>query len=126
MREAAMADKAFRAEVIGSLLRPPSVKQAMAAADAGTIDRAELEQIQDRAILDAIALQESCGIEVITDGEYRRKIFWDPIIASLDGLSTDYASPVMFGGSGAKDDLRLPAVTGRPCATVCCSARCDT
>ena len=107
-----MADATYRAEVIGSLLRPPEVKQAMANAAEGRISRPGLERIQDRAILDAVVLQESCGIDVITDGEYRRAIFWDPIIAALDGLSTDYASPVMFGGSGSKDDLRLPAVTG--------------
>jgi 5-methyltetrahydropteroyltriglutamate--homocysteine methyltransferase len=103
----------YRAEVIGSLLRPPAVKQAMADAAEGTIDRAELERIQDRAILDAIALQEACGLDVITDGEYRRAIFWDPIIAALDGLTVDVASPVMFKGSGSKDDIKLPSVTGK-------------
>jgi 5-methyltetrahydropteroyltriglutamate--homocysteine methyltransferase len=105
---------AYRTEVIGSLLRPPEVKQAMRDAQAGKIDREELEEIQDRAILDAIALQEECGIEVITDGEYRRTIFWDPVIATLDGLTTEAASPVMFGGSDSQeDDLQLPTVTGK-------------
>src|ERR687886_2956262 len=105
---------AYRTEVIGSLLRPPEVKQAMQDAQAGKIDREELEEIQDRAILDAIALQEECGVEVITDGEYRRNIFWDPIIATLDGLTTDSDSPVMFGGSDSGDDaLRLPTVIGK-------------
>jgi 5-methyltetrahydropteroyltriglutamate--homocysteine methyltransferase len=100
--------------VIGSLLRPPEVKQAMQEAAAGRISPAELHRIQDGAVLDAIALQESCGLDVITDGEYRRAIFWDPVIAALDGLSFDVASPVSFGGSGTEDDLlRLPAVTGR-------------
>jgi 5-methyltetrahydropteroyltriglutamate--homocysteine methyltransferase len=103
----------YRAEVIGSLLRPPEVKQAMHDAVAGKISPPELHRIQDVAVLDAIALQESCGLDVITDGEYRRAIFWDPIIAALDGLSVDAASPVSFGGSGTEDDLlRLPAVTG--------------
>src|SRR5919202_3321789 len=103
----------YHTEVIGSLLRPPEVKQAMRDAQAGKIGREELEQIQDRAILDAIALQEECGIEVITDGEYRRAIFWDPIIAAVDGLTTDTSSPVMFGGSDSEDDLQLPTVTGK-------------
>ncbi len=101
-----MSDEvAYRTEVIGSLLRPPEVKQAMQDAQAGKIDQEELERIQDREILGAISLQEECGIEVITDGEYRRNIFWDPVIATLDGLSTDDASsPVMFGGSDSEDD----------------------
>jgi methionine synthase II (cobalamin-independent) len=105
---------AYRTEVIGSLLRPPEVKQAMREAAEGSIDRDELEQIQDRAILDAIALQEECGMDVITDGEYRRAIFWDPVIAAVDGLSTDSSSPVMFGGDDSEDDdLELPTVTGK-------------
>src|SRR5262249_44702300 len=100
-------------EVIGSLLRPPAVKQAMADAAAGKIDRDRLEQIQDEAILDAIRLQAECGLGVNTDGEYRRAIFLDPVIAPLDGLARGGASPVMFGGSGSQEDVRLPAVTGK-------------
>ena len=101
----------YRAEVIGSLLRPPEVKRAMQAAADGTIGRDELARIQDRAILGAIALQEACGIDVVTDGEYRRAIFWDPIIAAVDGLETQEVSPVGFGGT--KDAVQLPAVTGK-------------
>ncbi|HET8626672.1 MAG TPA: cobalamin-independent methionine synthase II family protein [Thermomicrobiales bacterium] len=103
----------YRAEVIGSLLRPPEVKQAMQDAATGKIGRDELARVQDRAILDAIKLQEDCGLDVITDGEYRRAIFWDPVIAALDGLDTQAISPVMFGGSGATGDVQLPAVTGK-------------
>lgn len=104
----------YRTEVIGSLLRPPEVKEAMQDAQAGKIDQGELERIQDRGILGAISLQEECGIEVITDGEYRRAIFWDPVIATLDGLSTDDSSPVVFGDSDSEDDdLELPTVTGK-------------
>src|SRR5215212_648381 len=102
---------AYRAEVIGSLLRPAAVKQAMQDAAEGKLGAEELEQIQDRAILDAIALQEACGIEVITDGEFRRAIFWDPIIAELDGLEYQSTSPVGFGG--ARDTVQLPAVAGK-------------
>ncbi len=104
-------DGTYRAEVIGSLLRPAEVKQAMQDAAEGRLDREELERVQERAILDAIALQEACGIDVITDGEYRRAIFWDPIIAALDGLEYQATSPVGFGG--AKDTVQLPAVTGK-------------
>lgn len=98
--------------MIGSLLRPPPVKEAMRAAAEGKIGPDELERVQDEAILDAVALQEACGLDTITDGEYRRRIFWDPIIAALDGLETAVVSPVMFGGGGSQDDVRLPTVTG--------------
>ena len=101
----------YRAEVIGSLLRPAAVKQAMQDAAEGKIGADELQQVQDRAILDAIKLQEACGIDVITDGEFRRKIFWDPIIAELDGLEYQATSPVGFGG--ARDTVQLPAVAGK-------------
>ena len=114
------SETTYRAEVVGSLLRPPEVKQAMGDAAEERIDRDQLERIQDRAILDAIALQESCGVDVITDGEYRRNIFWDPIIATLDGLTTETASRVTFGGSQEDeeeeqddDDVQLPTVTGK-------------
>jgi 5-methyltetrahydropteroyltriglutamate--homocysteine methyltransferase len=105
----------YRTEVIGSLLRPPEVKQAMSDAQAGRIGREELERIQDSAILGAISLQEECGMDVITDGEYRRMIFWDPVIATLDGLTTNESSPVMFGGDDSEEDdaLQLPTVTGK-------------
>src|SRR5205085_10606685 len=83
-------------------------------AGAGKISQAGLTEVQDRAILDAIQLQTECGLDVITDGEYRRAIFWDPVIAAVDGLTLDTISPVMFGGSGqSKDDVQLPSVTGK-------------
>ena len=63
---------AVRADVVGSLLRPEYLREARAAALAGTIDDGELRAAEDRAVLEAIALQEGAGIEAITDGEYRR------------------------------------------------------
>jgi 5-methyltetrahydropteroyltriglutamate--homocysteine methyltransferase len=107
------ASASYRGEVIGSLLRPTEVKQAMQEAADGKLAAADLERVQDRAILEAIALQEACGLDVITDGEYRRAIFWDPVIATLDGLTVEAASPVGFGSPGSQDALRLPTVTGK-------------
>jgi 5-methyltetrahydropteroyltriglutamate--homocysteine methyltransferase len=61
-----------RADVVGSLLRPEYLREAREAARAGTIGADELRAVEDRAVLEAIALQEGAGIEVVTDGEYRR------------------------------------------------------
>jgi 5-methyltetrahydropteroyltriglutamate--homocysteine methyltransferase len=61
-----------RADVVGSLLRPEYLMEAREAARAGTIGTDALRAIEDRAVLEAIALQESAGIEAITDGEFRR------------------------------------------------------
>src|SRR5262245_14001771 len=78
----------IRADVVGSLLRPEYLREARDAARAGTgnADAAELRALEDKAVLEAIALQEDAGIEAITDGEYRRNgwialipIFEDPL-----------------------------------------------
>lgn len=114
MAESSGTTATFRAEPLGSLLRPPEVKKAMQQASEGSIGREELARVQERAIDDAIALQADTGMDVVTDGEFRRAIFWDPVIAALDGLGTETASPVGFGGkSGAHDDVKLPSVTGK-------------
>src|SRR5689334_24310057 len=61
-----------RADVVGSLLRPDYLREARAGMRAGQISDAELRAVEDRAIRAAIALQESAGLDVITDGELRR------------------------------------------------------
>jgi 5-methyltetrahydropteroyltriglutamate--homocysteine methyltransferase len=75
-----------RADVVGSLLRPEYLREIRDAARTGTVDPEELRAAEDRAVREAIALQEGAGIDAITDGEYRRNgwialipIFDDPI-----------------------------------------------
>jgi 5-methyltetrahydropteroyltriglutamate--homocysteine methyltransferase len=65
----------FRADHVGSLLRPPQLHAARAARKAGKIDAAELRRVEDRAILDAVKLQEDLGFQAVTDGEFRRA-YW--------------------------------------------------
>jgi 5-methyltetrahydropteroyltriglutamate--homocysteine methyltransferase len=62
----------FRADHVGSLLRPKALLQARADRDAGRITRAELRTMEDAAIRDVVKLQEDIGLQGITDGEYRR------------------------------------------------------
>jgi len=64
--------KIARSDVVGSLLRPAYLRQAREARGAGTLGAAELRVVEDRAVREAIALQEAAGIDVITDGELRR------------------------------------------------------
>ena len=64
-----------RADTIGSLLRPPYLLEARKNAREGKISAAEAHAAEDRAIKDAIALQEACGIDALTDGEFRRMSF---------------------------------------------------
>jgi 5-methyltetrahydropteroyltriglutamate--homocysteine methyltransferase len=78
-------DKVARAEAVGSLLQPARVLEARDAARAGSISAAELHAIEDEAVLEAIAMQESVGLDVITDGELRRQ-GWSLTRNFLNGL----------------------------------------
>lgn len=75
-----------RTDVIGSLLRPSSLKQAYADRDAGHISPEELRSVEDDAIRGAVRLQEQIGLDVLTDGEYRRLNFQDSFAASVTGF----------------------------------------
>ena len=76
----------IRTDVVGSLLRPLPVKQAHAQHDAGKIGAEELHRIEDDAIRQAVQLQEAIGLEVVTDGEFRRLNFQDSFSASVSGF----------------------------------------
>ncbi|MGA7490287.1 MAG: 5-methyltetrahydropteroyltriglutamate--homocysteine S-methyltransferase, partial [Xanthobacteraceae bacterium] len=62
----------FRAEHIGSLVRPPQLLRARAQYADGGLDRTELRAIEDEAIRGVVKLQADVGLEVVTDGEFRR------------------------------------------------------
>ena len=81
----------IRTDVVGSLLRPDSVKKARADWDAGKIDLAERTRIEDEAVRDAIKLQEAVGLDVVSDGEMRRLNFQDSFGESIEGYD---AAPV--------------------------------
>src|SRR5262245_13043316 len=86
--------KIARADVVGSLLRPAYLLEARGAWREGKLGDAELRTIEDRAVGEAVALQESAGIDAITDGEYRRSNFMatmgvrDARDAALSGFET--------------------------------------
>jgi 5-methyltetrahydropteroyltriglutamate--homocysteine methyltransferase len=77
----------FRADHVGSLLRPPELHQARADFKAGKIDASALKGVEDAAILDVIALQRAAGIRTITDGEFRRTSWHMDFIYQLEGVS---------------------------------------
>ena len=62
----------YRADQVGSLLRPSELIQARTALSNGQMSLEQLRKIEDRAILDALQLQRETGVEVFTDGEFRR------------------------------------------------------
>src|SRR5579863_352875 len=76
----------YRAEVVGSLLRPTYLVEAREQLEAGQLTAKEFKAIEDRAVNEAIALQENAGIDVITDGELRRYAFYGHLVDSVQGF----------------------------------------
>ncbi len=75
-----------RADVVGSLLRSPELLAARRDLAAEDITRAQLKTVEDRAVDDAVALQEAAGLEVVTDGELRRLSFQSQMTEAVDGF----------------------------------------
>ena len=76
----------IRNDVVGSLLRPAKLKEARNQYDEGKLPLEQLREIEDQAIRDAVKLQESIGLSVVTDGEYRRLNFQDSFGESVSGF----------------------------------------
>ena len=82
----------IRNDVVGSLLRPPSLKEARMRYDEGKMTIEELREAEDREIRVAVRFQEDLGLAVITDGEYRRLNFQDSFGESVLGYDAGKAS----------------------------------
>jgi 5-methyltetrahydropteroyltriglutamate--homocysteine methyltransferase len=107
---------AFHAEVVGSLLRPAALLEARAQRLAGALPAAEYKRVEDAAVDEALALQERCGLDVVTDGEMRRMFFTGVVTDAVDGIELTPGQTTSWHGAGGDDELeiQLPvAVTGR-------------
>jgi 5-methyltetrahydropteroyltriglutamate--homocysteine methyltransferase len=76
----------FRADEVGSLLRPQELKEARAAKEAGKIGAAELRQVEDKCIRDVVKKQEAAGLKAVTDGEFRRSWWHFDFLGDLEGV----------------------------------------
>src|SRR6185369_15195554 len=76
----------FRADHIGSLLRPPALRKAFRQHAAKEIPDEVFRAAQDAAIRDVLELQQGCGLEVVTDGEFRRISYWEKFVRLTRGL----------------------------------------
>jgi 5-methyltetrahydropteroyltriglutamate--homocysteine methyltransferase len=107
----------YRAEVIGSILRPPWLKQARTDFAAGRISAAHFKRVEDRAVDEAVALQERCGVDIVTDGEMRRSGFVAPLTDYVEGFeAVAFDTRRWQGGGGTSGETSLPVpltVTGR-------------
>jgi len=81
-----MSKHFFRADQVGSLLRPQSLIDARSAHAAGQISTGALRQMEDDAIRELVRRQEECGFKVVVDGEYRRENWWVDFISALSGV----------------------------------------
>ena len=76
----------YRAETVGSLLRPAYLAAARAAHEAGTVSAHDLKVAEDRAVDEAIDLQQACGLDVVSDGEMRRLVFVGSLLDAIEGI----------------------------------------
>ncbi len=97
---------------MGSLLRPPELKEARAAHDAGQLTREELRAVEDRTILDALALQRAVGLGVFTDSEYRRYSFMSDMADAVEGFVPDTVGTEWRGPGGGQSLGGLARVVG--------------
>jgi 5-methyltetrahydropteroyltriglutamate--homocysteine methyltransferase len=103
-----------RAEVIGSLLRPPELVAARKRAEAGELRPGEFKAIEDRAVDAALRLQEDAGIDVVTDGEMRRWAFFGHLVDALEGFDRVGGWAIPFRDETGEEMVqRRPVVTGR-------------
>ena len=79
----------YRADHIGSLLRPAEVLQARAGNAQGRITLEQLREIEDKAILGALEMQRQAGIDILSDGEFRRSWFSGGIAEAVEGVIDD-------------------------------------
>ncbi|EMD41171.1 hypothetical protein CERSUDRAFT_80798 [Gelatoporia subvermispora B] len=76
----------FRADQIGSLKRPRNLLDKRVEFDAGKCTQEELRKVEDEAIRNIVEVQREAGIKAITDGEFRRHMFYDGVFDNLDGM----------------------------------------
>jgi methionine synthase II (cobalamin-independent) len=95
----------FRADHVGSLLRPPALLQAREDHAAGRIDAAALQATEDDAIRDAVKMQEDVGLRVATDGEFRRASWHMDFIYQLGGVVRHPEERLTIGFHSDKGDL---------------------
>ena len=92
----------LHADHIGSLLRPPELLEARAAHDRGDLSDDALERAEDDAIVAALEVQRAAGLQIFSDGEYRRSWFAGGLPSVIDGLvDNDEAISLQWEGAGS-------------------------
>jgi 5-methyltetrahydropteroyltriglutamate--homocysteine methyltransferase len=113
MLENAKGRPPFRADHVGSLLRPAELRQAFKDHAARRIENATFAQIQDRCIRDVVKLQEGTGLKVVTDGEFRRGSYWGRFVERIDGFVIKNAVFKFRDDHGHEVEFTAPYAAGK-------------
>lgn len=103
----------FRADHVGSLLRPPALRQAFRQHAAHELDDASFRHLQDQCIRDAVRMQEDVGLEVVTDGEFRRGSYWSRFVERTDGFEIRPAVFMFRDDHGHEVEFTAPYARSR-------------
>jgi 5-methyltetrahydropteroyltriglutamate--homocysteine methyltransferase len=98
----------FRADHVGSFLRPKYLLDARAQAAAGEITKEQLRSVEDQAITEVVRMQEDVGLQSVTDGEFRRTYFHIDFLEQLGGVKTDI--PVTIRKADGTEELAPPVM----------------
>ena len=101
----------FRADHVGSLLRPQHLKEARARFTRNELTKEELRAIEDDAIRQVVRRQEAVGLQSITDGEYRRTFFHIDFLQKLEGVAVAGGIATKFRTQAGTIDFAPPRVT---------------
>jgi len=113
MTAAAAPTPPFRADIVGSFLRPAALKQARHQRfEDKTLSADGLKAVEDQAIIDVIRMQEAVGLKAVTDGEFRRAWWHFDFMGMLDGLDVveREGAGIQFHGTKTKSDV--PVING--------------
>ena len=104
----------LKSDVVGSLLRPSSLLEARQKHEEGALTPTEFKFIEDRAVRDAVALQETAGLDVVTDGEMRRYAFFGHLVEALEGFDKFGGWSIKFHDTEGHDSMvQRPVVVGK-------------
>jgi len=100
----------FRADHVGSFLRPAALLDARERNRKGEISRAQLREVEDVSIRDIVRFQEGLGLEGVTDGEFRRTYFHIDFLEQLSGIETKGGIAVSFHSASGNVDFAPPVM----------------
>jgi 5-methyltetrahydropteroyltriglutamate--homocysteine methyltransferase len=103
----------FRADHVGSLLRPAGLRTAFKRSHAGEIDAQSFGHIQDESVGAIVVMQERLGFKVVTDGEFRRSSYWGRFVERTEGFEIRQAAYKFRDAQGHEMSFTTPYASGK-------------